>query len=98
MEELIPIALFFSIAAVLILRPITKRLGLLLEALAKERQGLAAPAAARSQVDERYLARMTSLLDQLNSRIELLEDRLDFVERLGDGEQNRDRRRLTSMQ
>lgn len=96
MEEFIPIAMIFSIAAVLILRPVTKRLGLLLEALARERHGVAAPA-ARGAVDERYLARMTQLLEQLNTRMELIEDRVDFVERLSDGK-DRDRRRLTSLQ
>lgn len=98
MEELVPIAFFFSIAAVMILRPITKRLGLLLEAVARERQGAVsgAGAAGGRAVEDRHMARMTSLLEQLNTRLELLEDRMDFVERLSDG--TAERRRLTTLQ
>ena len=38
MEALIPIMMFLSIAAVAIFRPLTKRLGLLLEAQAEEKR------------------------------------------------------------
>lgn len=79
MPELIPITMFACIAAVLILRPMTKRLGHLLEAMARERE----PATA-SQVPGGQAAdpRVLALLEQMNKRLELMEDRLDFTERL----------------
>lgn len=98
MEELVPIAFFFSIAAVMILRPITRRLGLLLEAFARERQGplSGAGSPAARAMEDRHMARMTSLLEQLDTRLELLEDRMEFVERLSDG--SAERRRLSTLQ
>lgn len=74
MEALIPITFFISIAAVLILRPITKRLGMLIEAIARERDAARAPASQ----DERVIA----LLEGMNRRLELMEDRVEFTERL----------------
>jgi hypothetical protein len=38
MEELIPIVMFLCIAAVMILRPLTKRIGLVIEQMARDRQ------------------------------------------------------------
>lgn len=80
MEELIPIFLFICIAGVLILRPVTKRLGLLIEALAKERMVAAQPRAMT--LDEAYVARMTASLERLDSRIDRVDDRIGFMERL----------------
>jgi hypothetical protein len=77
-EELIPITMFMCIAAVLILRPISKRMGALLEAMTKERLQQQAPSA----VSEHQLTRVTTLLEQIARRQEQLEDRLDFTERL----------------
>ncbi len=73
-SELIPIMFFFSVAAVLILRPLTKRLGLLLEAIARDR--------STSQADDAELARVRVLIEHLSKRLELMEDRVDFTERL----------------
>jgi hypothetical protein len=89
MEELIPIILFMSIAGVLILRPISKKLGMLLEALARERMASATPARA---LDETQLDRVTNALERLNNRLDLVDDRVAFVERLVE---ERPRRRLT---
>jgi hypothetical protein len=89
MEMFIPIVLFLCIAGVLILRPISKRLGLLLEALAKERTAAASP--ARS-LDEAQLERVTNALERLNSRLDLVDDRVAFIERLVE---ERPRQRLT---
>jgi hypothetical protein len=89
MEEFIPIVLFMCIAGVLILRPVTKRLGLLLEALAKER--MVGPSPARA-LDEAQLERITHALDRLNNRLDLVDDRVAFMERLVE---DRPRRRLT---
>jgi hypothetical protein len=87
MEELIPIVLFMCIAGVLILRPVTKRLGLLIEALAKER--MVAPA---TTLDAVQIERIASVLEQLNSRLDLVDDRVAFMERLME---ERPRRRLS---
>ena len=85
MEELIPISLFMCVAAVMILRPITKKMGALLEAMTRERLQQQAPAT----VPEHQLNRVTSLLEQLARRQEILEERLDFTERLiGSGRRN----------
>jgi hypothetical protein len=77
-EELIPITMFMCIAAVLILRPVSTRLGRLLEAMTRERIQQAAPASR----EDPQLARVTLLLEQVSRRMELMEERLDFTERL----------------
>jgi hypothetical protein len=87
MEALIPIVLFMSIAGVMILRPISKKLGLLLEAMARERS----PHPARG-LDEVHLERITAALERLNNRLDLVDDRVAFMERLTE---ERPRRRLT---
>ncbi len=77
MEELIPIAMFLSIAAVAILRPVTSKLGHLLEAIAKERS-----AAIRPPSEDGESAQLRVLLEHIGRRMDLLEERLDFTERL----------------
>lgn len=89
MEELIPIVLFACIAGVLILRPFTKKLGLLLEALARERMS---QAQAPNRMDEMQLERVTVALERLNARIDRVDDRVAFMERLVE---DRPRQRLT---
>lgn len=79
MEELIPIFMFMCIAGVLILRPVTKKLGLLIEALAQERMANVRPAAGLEEVQ---LGRITAALERLNTRIDLIDDRMSFMERL----------------
>lgn len=91
MEELIPIFLFVVLGGVLIMRPVTKKLGVLIEALARER--LSQPAVAREGVDAIHLERMTLALERLDARLDHLEDRLGFMERLVE---ERPRSRLTS--
>jgi hypothetical protein len=78
-----------SFAGVLILRPISKKLGILIEAFAKERMGTAPP---RGGLDDAQLARITASLERLNSRMDLIDDRLGFMERLVE---ERPRQRLT---
>jgi hypothetical protein len=75
MEELIPITMFMCIAAVMILRPLTRRLGGLLEAMTRDRT---APAQMQEHTSERTIA----LLEHISRRIDLMEERLDFTERL----------------
>ena len=92
MPEFIPIFFFMCVAGVLILRPLTKRLGLLVEALAKERMAGLAPRSAPAALDEAQVERIANALDRLNSRIDLMDDRMGFVERLVE---SRPRERLT---
>ncbi|MBW3554953.1 MAG: hypothetical protein KY466_15715 [Gemmatimonadetes bacterium] len=92
MEEFIPMFLFMCIAGVLILRPVTKKLGLLIEALAKERMAGVAPRSTPAALEDAQVERIASALDRLNSRIDLLDDRMGFVERLVE---SRPRQRLT---
>lgn len=73
MGPLIPITMFVCIAAVMILRPLTKRLGHLLEAITRDRT---------PQVQDNTSARTIALLEHLNRRLDLMEERLDFTERL----------------
>lgn len=81
MEEmvfaLVPMTLFVSVAAVLIFRPLAKRLGDLLVHFQKDRQG--------ARLDQNELGRLMALLEQMNGRLELMEERLDFAERLLSG-------------
>ena len=72
---IIAITLTLSVAAVFILRPLTKRLGDVIELKARERQ-------ARPQVSSEEIARVTHVVSRLADRIELLEERQDFAERL----------------
>jgi hypothetical protein len=74
-EVLIPITLFLSVAAVLILRPMTSKVGSLLEALSRERMPARTPVADTD-------ARVVALLEQISRRLELVEERVDFTERL----------------
>lgn len=89
MEMLVPIVMFMCIAGVLILRPVSKKLGLLLEALAKERMVRTTPAAG---LDAAQLERVSVALERLNTRLDLMDDRVAFMERLVE---ERPRRRLT---
>ena len=75
MEILIPIFLFMSVAAVLILRPLTKRLGLVLEMMSRDRQPVRG-------ADDTDVARLRVHLDHVSKRLELMEERVDFTERL----------------
>ena len=92
MPEFIPIFFFMCVAGVLILRHLTKRLGLLVEALAKERMAGLAPRSAPASLDDAHVERIANALDRLNSRIDLMDDRMGFVERLVE---SRPRERLT---
>jgi hypothetical protein len=66
--------LCFSIAGVLVLRPLSKRIAELLAAMAQEKRGGGASHNELTQI------RLT--LESVNARMALLEDRLDFTERL----------------
>jgi hypothetical protein len=77
MEELIPIVLFVCVAAVAILRPITTRFGALLEAMARQR--------TVEPANDAELERLRLVLDHTARRLDLIEERLDFTERLVTG-------------
>ena len=66
-----------ALAAVLILRPLAKHFGKVIEMRAQERY-------ERPQVSGEDLARLTDTVSRLADRIETLEDRQDFAERLLD--------------
>lgn len=74
MEELIPITMFMCIAAVAILRPISTKLGGLLEAMKHERMAV--------KTDDMEMARLRGLMEHVAKRMDLMEERLDFTERL----------------
>lgn len=87
MDNLVPIVMFLCIAAVLVLRPITRPLGRLLDAMARNRRedrSARAGGSTNAPLDERHLERVTDLLERLNSRIDMVEDRMQFLERLLD--------------
>ena len=70
----VSIALFVSTAAVLIFRPLTKKLGDRIAASSKQ------PTIVHA--DEAELASVRQALEETNARLELMEQRLDFTERL----------------
>lgn len=66
------VTLCLSVAGVAILRPISKKLGTLLEAMALEKQS-----GVQNDVQ-----RLHALMESLDARLQLMEDRQDFTERL----------------
>jgi hypothetical protein len=77
--------LILCAAGVIVLRPLTKRLGDLIEARNRER-------AAQSQLPGAEIARLTEVVNRLTDRIESLEERQDFSERLLDSLEGPDAR------
>lgn len=69
----VAITLFLSIGGVLIFRPLTKRLGDLIQSMHHDRQ---------SRLTHSDVVNLTELVDRLGDRIERLEERQDFSERL----------------
>lgn len=77
---IVAIVLFITVGGVLVLRPISKRVGDLLEAMAREkRSGL-----------ENDVSQMRDLLETMNARLQLMEERQDFTERLLSGERKKE--------
>ncbi len=71
---LLGLTLILCTAGVIILRPLTKRLG---DRFERERQ-------AKSQLPSQEIARLTDVVSRLTDRIESLEERQEFAERLLD--------------
>ena len=71
---LVPITMFLTIGGVLVLRPLTKRLGLLMEASAKSRG---------TNADEQLqIEHLRLMIDTQNLKFEQLEQKLSFTESL----------------
>ncbi len=88
-EELIPIFFFLCVAGVLILRPVTKKLGLLIEAMARERLPRERP--VETGLSETQVERITVSLERLNARLDRVDDRINFMERLVEDRSSRQR-------
>lgn len=69
----VSVVLFLTVAGVILLKPIANKMGLLLEAMARERNE---PGAAAE------LERIRDLLETLDGRLSLLEERQDFTDAL----------------
>jgi hypothetical protein len=76
---LVMMTLIITTGGVLLLRPITKKLGTYLEVLAEERRQALQQSSGRPSADS---ARMLAILESLDDRMEKLEDRQDFTDRL----------------
>ena len=77
---IVAIVLFLTVGGVMVLRPIAKRVGDILEIMARDRQlGL-----------EHDLGQMRDLMETMNARLRLMEERQDFTERLLAGERKKE--------
>ena len=68
----ISVVLFLTVGGVILLRPLMKRLGALIDVIVLEKRG--APGEENRRLRE--------TVDTMNDRLSLLEERLDFTERL----------------
>lgn len=73
---IVAIVLFVTVGGVMVLRPIAKRIGDLLEVMAREKQ----------QGLESDIHQVRDLMETMNARLRLMEERQDFTERLLAGE------------
>jgi uncharacterized membrane protein len=71
---LVPITFFLTVGGVLVLRPLTKRLGALMEASAKSKSSNAE--------EQLQLEQMRLMIDTQNLKLEQLEQKLSFTESL----------------
>jgi hypothetical protein len=72
------VVLFISTAVVLVLRPISKRLGLYLEVLAEERRR----ELSQKPMDRVEAQRIVQLLENVDQRLAHLEERQEFTDKL----------------
>jgi len=70
---LVMMTLIITVGTVVLLRPLAKRLGDLLELMAKQRRG---------ELDSPVIEPTERLLESLSSRLSLVEERVDFTDRL----------------
>jgi hypothetical protein len=73
---IVGVVFFLTVGGVLVLRPISKRIGDLLEILAREKQ----------QGLQNDVGQIRDLLETMNARLQLMEERQDFTERLLSGD------------
>lgn len=73
---IVAVVMIVTIGGVLVLRPIAKKAGDLMEALARDKQ-------AGLQND---VGQLRDILETMNARLALMEERLDFTERLLSGQ------------
>lgn len=77
---IVGVIFILTVGGVLVLRPIAKRIGDLLEAMAREKQaGL-----------ENDVNHMRDMIESMNARLQLMEERQDFTERLLSGEKKKE--------
>jgi hypothetical protein len=77
---IVGVTFFLTVGGVLVLRPISKRVGDLLEIMARDKQaGL-----------ENDVGHMRDLLETMNARLQLMEERQDFTERLLAGDRKKE--------
>ena len=76
---LVGMTLILTTGGVILLRPIASRLGKYLEVLAEERRQALQKTVGRSSADSQ---RMLSVLEAMDERMQRLEDRQDFPDRL----------------
>ncbi len=72
----VAVVFFLTIGGVAVLRPLSKRLGDLLDVMIRERQG------SGGGSSERELGRIRELLESMDGRLSLLEERQDFTDSL----------------
>ena len=72
LSAIVTVTLILTVAGVVLLRPLSHRLGALLEAMARE----------RNQLQGKDDNRLRELLDAVEARVSLLEERQDFAEAL----------------
>ena len=82
---MVPITGILTAGTVMLLRPITKELGGLLQAMTQERKLRVAPAPAASP----DMTQVRDLLVAIDSRLSLMEERQDFAEALLSGAERR---------
>lgn len=81
---MVPITGILTAGTVMLLRPITKELGGLLQAMTQERKLRVAPAPATPDMSQ-----VRDLLVAIDSRLSLMEERQDFAEALLSGAERR---------
>ena len=86
--EVVFIVLIVTVGAVALLRPITKRLGDVIDAIVRDREP--GPGSRRPGLSESPGLR--ELLEQLNARLERVEERQDFTDALLSGSDGESRR------
>jgi hypothetical protein len=77
---IVAVVMFVVVGGVILLKPIANRVGFLLEAMAKEKESALGG----------DMGHMRDLMETMNARLQLLEERQDFTERLLSGEKKTD--------